>query len=184
MVKLPRQSELFNEMYNTILKVCKRGKNLGGINAFPYVLEELTNNMYDHAGFSFAYVMIQRYPKKGFVEIVFVDNGRTIPGSYESVGIKCSEDNKYLQKALQGESTKKEIERGFGLGTSLNLVCEVIGGQMFIISREACMLADSSSKRFLNIPPEYNYQGTLITIRLPYPAQDVSTGDFYATIEK
>ncbi len=183
LVKLPAKPQEFNSIYSTILKICKQGEKLGGPNTFQYLLDELTTNIYEHSGFNYSYVMLQRYPKGKFVEIVFVDDGKTIPGSYESAGVNCDEDYEYLKKALLGESTKKEKNRGFGLGTSVKLVCEQILGQIFLISRNGAFLAEKNNKKFFKVPNEYSYSGTLITIRIPYPAKNVPNGEFYETVK-
>ncbi len=121
-ISFPKEPSKFDPIFTAVVEICEKGRDLGGGNAFRYFLGELSQNVYDHANFEHAYLMVQRYSKRGFVEIVIVDDGITVPGSYEKNGVTGQEDNELLWRALNGDSTKTGLERGFGLGTSVKLL--------------------------------------------------------------
>lgn len=161
--KLPIHQSKSDETFRQIIDVCERGKNMGGRDPLSYYINELLNNIYEHSGFTQAYAAVQGYRTKGFVEIVIVDNGISIPGKYVSTGITAENDVEYLKLALQGVSTK-ERERGFGLHTSLKVVVELIGGQFFLFSRNAGLAVDNHEQKLLILDNQHGFPGTLICI--------------------
>jgi uncharacterized protein YqjF (DUF2071 family) len=88
-----------------------------------------------------------------------------------------------LGRALSGDSTKEEQERGFGLGTSVKLLTEVMGGQVFLVSRWGAFYAGPEERTFFKLGNEQAYQGTLIAIRISYPLEDIPNEEFYDAIQ-
>ena len=181
--KLPKFAKDFDTTIGNINNICTNGDLFGGANSFNYYLSELCDNIYEHADFKDAYVLVQKYEKQGFVEIVIVDDGCTIPGSFEKKNIEFDEDGQYLIQAVNGLSTKKEEGRGKGLGTSMIIIVEGLRGQIFVASRNAALYKDSNRSIIYKLKKEEIYSGTLITIRLPYPAKKLSGDEFNEYIE-
>lgn len=85
--------------------------------AFSLIVSELVDNIYEHSDFKTAYVFAQKYPKIGKLEICFVDDGITIPGSFQKIELiyEKQEHYKAIHDALNGLSSKKIVGRGTGL---------------------------------------------------------------------
>lgn len=140
----------------------------GGINTLQYFIGELSENIYEHSSFSTAYVMAQKYPTMRFLEFCIIDNGISIPQSYERVGISIENDKAALDNALNGISTKPMKERGFGLRSSIKVLTSKLGGTCLIVSRKGCLRAFDGEKDTFNIDEKDIYPGTLISIMVPF----------------
>jgi hypothetical protein len=153
----------------------------GGTNALQYFIGELVDNIYQHSQFSTAYITAQKYPKLGFLEFCIVDNGISIPQSYEDNGILIGSDKVALDYALAGISTKKDKERGCGLRTSIRLLTAGMNGTCLIVSRGAGLGANNLSGTFtFDLDEEDIYHGTLISIHVPLQRKEV---EIYGYIE-
>ncbi|HUS76226.1 MAG TPA: ATP-binding protein [Methanothrix sp.] len=153
----------------------------GGTTALQYFIGELVDNIYQHSQFSTAYITAQKYPKLGFLEFCIVDNGISIPQSYEDNGILIESDKVALDYALKGISTKKDKERGCGLRTSIKLLTSAMNGTCLIVSRRAGLGANKPEGTFtFDLNEEDIYYGTLISISLPFQRETV---EIYGYIE-
>ncbi|MDO8648022.1 MAG: ATP-binding protein [Candidatus Diapherotrites archaeon] len=169
-----KDSEKFLEQ---IFKLHNNGKEYGGENAFKYLINELVDNIYQHSEFKNAFVMAQKYEKKGFVEICFFDDGITIPGSFAKKGM-VFEDAESIIQAINGLSTKGK-ERGFGLGSNLKLFTKGLSGELLIVSGNgAAYFKGNEPTKLYKLRDNYRLQGTLISVRIPYPAKEVDIYDF------
>jgi hypothetical protein len=112
----------------------------GGINAFMYFTGELVDNIYQHSRFSLAYIMAQRYPRKNVTEVCIIDDGISIPKSFDPKKYNIPNDTEALKKAIEGLSAKSDVERGFGLRTSLNLLSEGLNASCLIVSGRAGLI--------------------------------------------
>jgi len=151
----------------------------GGTTALQYFVGELVDNIYQHSQFSTAYITAQKYPNLGFVEFCIVDNGISIPQSYEDNGILIESDKVALDYALKGISTKKDKERGCGLRTSIKLLTSGMNGTCLIVSRRAGLGANKLEGAFtFNLTDEDIYYGTLISISVPLQRETVEIYPF------
>lgn len=116
--------------------------------------------------------MAQKYVNKGFVEISILDNGISIPGCFEKHGIHFSDDHIAITSAINGSSTKDD-ERGFGLGSSVKLYVNGVGGELLLVSRNGAIYKDRYKERLYNTADMYQLQGTLISIRMSYPVPQI-----------
>ena len=155
----------------------------GNPDAYHYLLSELTDNIYEHAHASRAYVMAQYYPKKGLIEASFMDDGVSIPRSLErGTGVKYPSDAESgaILDALEGKSAKSGSQRGFGLRTSVRVVNE-LGGEVLIVSGRGAVVAELGEEvRSYSLGPPRELEGTLVTLRLPESARKVN---LYALVE-
>ena len=152
---------------------------VGGKTAFLYFIGELVDNIYEHSSFSTAYIMAQKYEAKRFTEVCIIDDGISIPKSYENTRIKVNSDKHALELALRGMSTKVDKERGHGLRSSVRLITEGYQGTCFIVSGNGVLEANNYiGKTFSSIDEERIYSGTLISTRLPFQRGDVNVYDY------
>ncbi len=86
--------------------------------------------------------------------------------------------------AIAGLSAKKSLERGYGLSSNMKLSTNGLRGRMLIVSGGGALesWSDTSGRTTTKAYPLeqtiYTLQGTLISIRIPYPAQEVDIYDF------
>lgn len=180
---LPRNQANADAILNRVMKLQNDGREIGGQSAFAYLIGELTTNIYEHSEFRNAMVMAQRYQKKGFVEVTFYDDGITIPGSLRKAGFSYDTDLEAIKDAVNGRSSKEELERGYGLGTNVRMCTDIdgLGGKVLVVSGrgafEYCLV--KSEQCLYNLGESlYSLDGTLISIRIPYPTKEVSVYDF------
>ena len=160
-----------SKIYNLVSDKC----NTNDKDTFMYFISELTTNIVEHSLCSNSLFMAQQYPKKRFTELAFFDNGITIPGSLRETGKwKDISDQQLIVNAVYGLSSKPESDRGRGLGSSINVITKLLKGEIFIASGEGTFYTNKEvgdnkySSYTLN--KEHRLNGTLISIRLPFPA--------------
>ncbi|GEM_PF-347705 len=175
-VELPRQKVNAERILQKLYAVRGHGDDLGGEAAFKYILGELTDNIYEHSQFTTAFVMAKRYPKLGFAEICFFDNGLTIPGCLEKHEVQFASDAEAIGKALNGLSTKGK-ERGYGLSTSLSIATKPpLKGDALIISRRGGIEIYAGKQQAYELPDPF--QGTFVAIQIPLPSKAVNIYDY------
>ncbi|NLT36708.1 MAG: sensor histidine kinase [Methanomassiliicoccus sp.] len=172
-VALPENEKELDPVLRRLYGLNKDGKDYGGQNAFKYLVGELVTNVYEHSGFSHALVMAQKYQSKGFVDISFYDDGRTIPGSLSAAGMIFNNDVESIVEAVNGLSSKETEGRGYGLQTNVRICTEGLGAKILIVSRNGALSFESPEPKGYMLRDAYKLQGTSINIRLPYPAQEV-----------
>ena len=148
----------------------------GRRNAFIYFIGEIIDNIYEHSMFSIAYIMAREEKNKNFTELAFIDNGISIPGSYEQEGFHFS-NIEALQQALKGLSTKND-ERGYGLRTSLNLLIKGFDAECLLISRRAVLIGHKNDRTFFNLQKNNIFSRTLLSTRIPHNNKEVNVYDY------
>jgi hypothetical protein len=138
-----------------------------------YLLAELSDNIEQHSKFTQASIMTQYYPEKKYIDIGIFDNGISIPALFESKGIEFSDDCDAIKKASEGQSTKEERGRGFGLQTSKKLVLEGLNGEMHIFSRKGAIILNPKNKQEDANLMKRGLKGTLIYMRFSAPKKDL-----------
>jgi hypothetical protein len=121
--------------------------------------------------------MAQRYKQLKFTEVGIIDNGISIPGSYENKGLKFS-DIEALKEAVQEGLSTKSDERGYGLRTSLKILTQGLEADCFIVSRGAGLIMNKYNTLFYEIEKNNIFNGTLISTRIPYKPRNVNIYDF------
>lgn len=157
-------------------KLCNEGREVCGPDAFFYLLSEMIDNIYDHSQFNNSYVFAQTYKNKQFSEIAIMDDGITIEGSYNKAKYDLSNKNAILE-ALRGVSTKMD-DRGFGLRTSVNLFTKGLKGKFLIVSGKEAVYIDEKEQKLFKLDSPLYLQGTLISVRLPYPSKEVNIYEY------
>ncbi len=176
-IKIPKNE---SELEVQLKKLNNLAIHCGGTSSLQYFIGELVDNIYQHSIFSTAYIMAQRYQKLRLLEFCILDNGISIPQSYENTGFTIKNDKDALDYALKGVSTKKGKERGFGLRTSINLLTKSeMNGTCLIISRRGALCANKQyGNESFEIDEEYIYNGTIISISMPLIGTEVKLYDY------
>ncbi len=158
-----RLESLFSQM---IYKVV--GATLGARNAIYYPISELVTNIFEHSKESKGYIFGQYYPNKEYLDMCIVDTGKGLAATYaDEKNLKISDDEAIIQ-AMDGHSTKKDKERGYGVRTSKRVVCEALGGSFMIISGSSALIADNKEEKIVKLG-DFSWHGVIIAYRIMKP---------------
>jgi hypothetical protein len=163
-LELPAGKGNAEGLMEAFFEACGNGLAFGGENAFKYVTNEIVTNIYEHSGFTHAYLMAQEQP--GFVDLCFYDDGVSIPGSFKRRGMNFSSDVEAIAEAVNGLSTKGGTERGYGLWTALNLSKSGLKAECAVVSASGALSLSTATQAF-HLPHGYAMDGTLIGARIP-----------------
>ncbi|MHA2432835.1 MAG: hypothetical protein ACXADO_06380 [Candidatus Thorarchaeota archaeon] len=177
-VPLPNQQDKAESILQWIYRKHDDGKECGGENAFKFLIGELVDNIYEHSEFSSSWVIAQAYKNAGYMDICFFDDGVTINGCFKKHGIECAEDYEAIIKAISGVSTKGQ-ERGYGLSSNMKIFTEGVHGQILIVSGSGGY-QNSLKEPHQSYPfgKPYELSGTMISVRIPYPAPVVNIFEY------
>ena len=175
-VTLPENSEDADEPLKKIFEMQRNPQDFGGISAFKYVVSELVDNIYQHSRFSRALIMGQRYDNLGFIDLIFYDNGITIPQTFKEKGLN-HEASDAIREALNGVSTK-DNNRGFGLRTCLKLFTQGLNSKFFIVSGNGAVHTNKTENNLYRLTEVAGLNGTLISVRIPKNTPEVDIYDY------
>ncbi len=100
-----------------------------------YLIDETVNNIKDHARTERDYLFTQFYPKKGFLDLCIADTGVSLLGSYRATArYDITSHEQAVQAAMNGDSTKNNLHRGFGIRTSRKMLVNGLSGRYFLLS--------------------------------------------------
>lgn len=168
-VGLPQDEELSQPI---LKKVYDLAGDPGGKNAFRYLVGELVDNIYQHSRFENALIMAQQYKRNGDMHLCIIDDGITIAGSLRESGMSLDDDQAIVD-AIEGASSKKEIERGRGLGTTMSLTLKGYGGSMLVVSGHGAIHCDGDNQLRYRLSDVNKYKGTLISMKIPLMVEEV-----------
>lgn len=155
----------FEDIFFDYMKV-RKGSKFGL--TVGYVLDELLANIWEHARSDYAYLHAQYYPGPEILEICLADRGIGITESYRNSGIKVVDDESALDFALDGQSSKSDVdgERGYGIPTVRRITTESeCRGEFLILSGNTAHWIDPHlEKRY--VFEDWLWQGTLLAIRM------------------
>ena len=163
-----RLETLFLEMIYKIL-----GNTKGTENAIYYPVAEFVSNIFDHSKKDEGFVFGQLYQSKNFLDMCIVDNGRGLANAYKAENKVELSDVDAIKQALEGYSTKRDRERGYGIRTSIRVVCEALGGGFVLLSGNAALLSLDNKKSIVSLPGFY-WQGVIIAYRIPKPTHPIN----------
>lgn len=128
---------------------------------------EMLTNIYKHSQCTNAYILCQKYPRVNIIDICLIDDGITIPGSFESNCMDFTDDCEAIYEAINGRTSDKEKANlhGRGLNTVANITSQGFGGEMLIASRNGvCTVNKRGIKTWKHNVPCID--GTFVTLRI------------------
>lgn len=128
---------------------------------------EMVTNIYKHSKCENAYILCQKYPRVKTIDICIIDDGITIPGSFEDEGIYFLNDSEAIYDAINGKTTDKEKAQlhGRGLNTSANITSLGFGEEMLVASRNGVCTVNKKGVRTWNKNMPF-IDGTFVTLRI------------------
>ncbi len=175
---LPAEIEKGKEILTQISSVHEEGKEYGGKTAFNYLLGEILDNVYTHSKFEHAWVVVFRDEVAKKVEICFLDDGVTIPGNFTKHNIPFTDEPNAVRKAATGTSTKNDVERGYGLPTTLKIVTKGLGGEALILSRAGGLAINGEKSTLYRLAGPYVLHGTMVSFRFPFTIKTLNIYDY------
>lgn len=152
-----------------VLQLGLRANITAGI---KYIIEESVDNIIEHSDSERGYIFIQSYPTKKFLDICIADSGITLLGSYRKTGNTLVKDHlTAIQAANKGISTKNlpaAENRGYGIVTSKKMLVNGLSGNYLMLSGNALHIHTKSEDSYISLPPEANWHGTIVALRIPY----------------
>lgn len=144
-------------------------------------LDELIDNIKEHAFSDNCFIHAQIYKKK-YLALSIVDIGRTIPQNYMDAGFELENDTEAFEFILNGISSTKDPNRGFGLNTNINTITSALKGSITIVSGKAVLSKIGNDKPTIYNLKEYNlnYDGTFINIlfKIPYEKLNIDIYEY------
>lgn len=139
-----------------------------------YLLDELICNIQQHAQTTegYSYLMYNKAAKA--VELIIADFGITIYGSYVAAQKHLDKlgdsDADALNLAQNGYSVKNLPDtenRGYGISSNMKMVVDGLQGEFAVLSGNALLLQMTDNRKILALPPEIDFKGTMIMVRIP-----------------
>ncbi len=160
-----------NKVYDLISR--QLPKTASG-NLLGFILSELGDNISDHSKYNSGIIFAQHFKNKGFIDIIFLDDGISIPKSFENSNILIKHDADAIFKALNGVSTKKDKERGTGLNNTEKIITDALNGELCVFSRKGALVTGQLNERNLYIFEDISFSGTIVHCRFKVPAENIN----------
>ncbi len=148
--------------------------------AIKYIINEIVANIDEHSGCNNSIFMAQSYPKKGFSEIAFFDNGVTIPGRFRAAGKLRPDmsDSDAIKCAIDGVSTKPEGGRGHGLPSTTKIL-KAMNSDILVVSGAGAAYLNGTDKylkedKLYMLGADRALNGTIISFRIYHPIMAVN----------
>ncbi len=139
-----------------------------------YLLDELICNIQQHAQTEQGYAYLMYNRAASAIEIIIADFGITIYGSYVAAQKHLDKlgdsDAEALNLAQNGYSVKNLPEtenRGYGISSNMKMVVDGLHGEFAALSGNALLLQMANNRKILALPPEIDFKGTMIMVRIP-----------------
>lgn len=137
--------------------------------ALRYVIDEIIDNITEHADTSLGYLNVSW--NEDIVTVCVADGGKTIYGSYlDRQFDNIDSDQTALHAAVSGLSTKNRPgaeNRGFGISTSADMIIRGLGSAMIILSGRGLHVCNRERNDFTELPEPVYMPGTLVCFTLP-----------------
>lgn len=136
----------------------------GVLDGIGWSLNEIADNVLNHAGGSAGWLQVNTHPRKGEVDIAVVDCGLGIPRTLKPTHPSLRDDREAVMHAVQkGITRDKAVGQGNGLAGTLAIV-KALDGFLSIHSGECrLMLKDGH----VSVEKEVSFPGTAIDLVIP-----------------
>ncbi len=169
-----RLESLFaNMVYKTVDKTGIEG--IGNVIYYP--ISELVANIFDHSKDDKGFIYSQFYPTLNSLDICIVDRGRGLTAAYKQEKNRDLSDENAIAEVMMGNSTKPDKERGYGVRTSKQVVCEALGGEFILLSGSSALVSAKKRERLIALP-NFFWQGVIIAYRIPIPTNPIDISPY------
>jgi anti-sigma regulatory factor (Ser/Thr protein kinase) len=140
-------------------------------------ISELFDNVSEHSKTKKGFICSQYYTKKQYLENCIIDNGIGLKQSYINHGIECESDEKAIELAISGKSTKPESGRGYGLSKTIEMICD-LRGEILLVSGSAFVFLNSKQS-IRNRLDEFYWEGLIVAFRIPKTNEKIELYKYY-----
>ena len=169
--------EKLGSMFSDIIYKALDKTPTGTRNAIYQPISELVTNIFEHSKQNAGYIFGQLYPPKNYLDICVVDRGRGLQKTYTEEKKLEFTDAESIVEVMRGNSVKPGNERGYGVRTSRNLVCDGLGGDFVIVSGSAALISKKNYNRIVALNGFY-WQGVIIAYRIPKPDKPIDISPY------
>jgi len=152
-----------------LIRICDLPKNM--TSSMMYLIDEAVNNVLHHSNSEKGYLFAQYFKSKGYVDIVVADVGQTFLDTYakfDKLKHEVTDDKLAMEAAVIGKSTKSQnVDRGFGISTSKELLTKGLNGKYFILSGSVFNITTSEIEDIVELPQTIQWQGMYLCLRIP-----------------
>ena len=132
-------------------------------NALKYLTSEMVTNIKEHAQVDHYWIMSQYWPTSETCEICIADTGIGYLNSYIGTPYEVETHEDAIKNAIQGNSSKDDVERGTGIPGVIKIFCEGYGGCVVIMSGDKLLYMEDDKNDFYDL--NIDWQGAFIGIR-------------------
>lgn len=153
------------------------------LQAFYYFIDELTQNIVEHATSEYGTIFAQYYPDKNFLDLSICDMGDGILKSYQRTKKYNPKSNsEAINFAINGKSTKDIPESmGFGVSTTRKMLVEGLKGSFLLYSGNSFFLQTQTREDIIELSEDFSYPGCIVNLRIP--TFNLSNFDIYKFVE-
>ena len=142
-------------------------------------ISELITNIFEHSNKKYGWVLAQLYPNLNFVDVCIIDTGRGIRKSYEDEkNLKFNNNIEAFHKLIEMESSTPGKDRGYGIYSSKNIICDLHGS--FILISDNIAWNINSSNSIITEITNFTWQGVIAGYRIKFPTNPI---DIYNYVE-
>ena len=122
--------------------------------SLKYLTSELVTNIKEHAHTDHYWILAQYWPKMETCQIAIADAGIGYLESYRNTEYEVSTHKEAITNAINGNSSKNDVERGAGIPGLVKIFCEGYGGDIIIMSGDALLYLNRENNDFyaLDVP--------------------------------
>ena len=163
MLNTQRDDNLLGEYEDRILREVAPEFRSSFKNTLVYMTSELTTNIREHSQSKQYWILAQHWPKTQTCEIAIADTGIGYLESYKGTSYEVENHHAAIQNALQGRSSKNNVERGAGIPSTVRIFTEGYGGKVIVITGDAIQVIQNGKTEPYRLRSHWN--GTLIGIQ-------------------
>lgn len=163
-LKIEDDDEILSKYEELILQSIKNESLRSSFhNSLKYLTSEMVTNIKEHAHVDKYWIFSQYWPASEICEITIADTGIGYLESYRGTEYEVDNHADAISNALQGNSSKDDIERGTGIPGMINIFCKGYGGCVAIISGDTLFFMEKEVQDFYSL--EVDWAGVFIGLR-------------------
>ena len=158
-----KDDNVLDEYDDRILRNVKSQFRKSFRNTLKYMTSELTTNIREHSWSERYWILAQHWPNTATCEIAIADTGIGYLESYRGTDYEVNNHHDAITNALEGRSSKNNVERGAGIPSTVRIFTEGYGGEVVVMTGEAIRII--RGKRSEKYSMRNYWHGSLIGLR-------------------
>ena len=132
-----RDDDILGEYEERVLREVDHRYRANFRNTLKYMTSELTTNIREHSKADNYWILAQHWPSTDACEIAIADTGIGYLESYRGTLYEVDNHHAAIQNALEGRSSKNNVERGAGVPSTVRIFTEGYGGEVVVMTGDA-----------------------------------------------